>query len=246
MTPPAATSIAARSPSSFSMPQLGAESSPQKLHRRQRQHGELHRVRAASSSRNTAGSRQRGRSGDPLLQVGSRQELPVPEAGHRANGIRTGDDSSLHRLQERAVRVMSRGEVTMRCDQQSRRSRAGKPSLPVLARHAGRRCRRIRLPCPALAAHAAGNDRDRARRQHRSALCVGGRRPPAIWSRARSTSERSYAGAKSNLDSMMLSIKHLMQPYDATSLKLGVYFGARIDDGRSRHEGCVVVLVQRA
>jgi Flp pilus assembly protein TadG len=33
----------------------------------------------------------------------------------------------------------------------------------------------------------------------------------------------SSAGAKTNLDSMMLSIKHMMQPYDATSLKLGVY-----------------------
>ncbi len=29
--------------------------------------------------------------------------------------------------------------------------------------------------------------------------------------------------AKTNLDSMMLSIKHLMQPYDATSLKLAVF-----------------------
>ena len=34
---------------------------------------------------------------------------------------------------------------------------------------------------------------------------------------------KSTSGAKTNLDSMMLSIKHLMQPYDSTSLKLGVY-----------------------
>lgn len=31
------------------------------------------------------------------------------------------------------------------------------------------------------------------------------------------------AAADSNLDSMMLSIKHIMQPYDSSSLKLGVF-----------------------
>src|SRR4029078_9478226 len=30
------------------------------------------------------------------------------------------------------------------------------------------------------------------------------------------------SGAKTNLDNMMLSIKHSMQPYDTSSLKLGV------------------------
>jgi Flp pilus assembly protein TadG len=34
---------------------------------------------------------------------------------------------------------------------------------------------------------------------------------------------KTSTAAKSNLDSMMLSIKHLMQPYDATSLKLAVF-----------------------
>ena len=33
---------------------------------------------------------------------------------------------------------------------------------------------------------------------------------------------KSTSGAKTNLDNMMLSIKHLMQPYDTSSLKLGV------------------------
>ncbi|MFA6140909.1 MAG: TadE/TadG family type IV pilus assembly protein [Hyphomicrobium sp.] len=34
---------------------------------------------------------------------------------------------------------------------------------------------------------------------------------------------KTSTAAKSNLDSMMLSIKHLMQPYDSSSLKLAVF-----------------------
>ena len=56
---------------------------------------------------------------------------------------------------------------------------------------------------------------------------------------------KTSTAAKSNLDSMMLSIKHLMQPYDSSSLKLAVFSVRASPDQRFRHEGDLVVLVQR-